>query len=1088
MEYPDPAAVNTGLVVAYLERHHANKYLILNMSERQYQQVSSVRAEGLSSSGLSPVRGNPAEESARRPLFPTGTVIDVAYRGLPYPPLSLTLSLIMSVHKWLESDTGSILLVHCFKGFSRSITFLSAYLHWAGIAPSLQEAVRTLEAACGVDTTDPLVLLPSQKRFLRFFQQTCVKALITPQFRTKKLLRVLLNGVPSFFDPSPLGTVSPNPHPPGAPDSAEEESGLFRPVLEVWYQGQLVFSSLEPFLPPQSGDAARSEESSSLRLCEGAWVAPEAYRRLPVYSVSDGSVRFDVPGISLAGDVLLRLLHVAPQYESVDALHRSCAAIPAGCVVEGSCAVGGEPQTVVLAHGRKISTARVAFHTDMTKEGGYLEVRKGGMDGAVVLPSFPDDCFLSVFFEEQVRSEKAPGAENLKQCEDSRLLLQAREEGAAVRATRQQRAEEQRATEEARGGKEGVSHSGVDEEHQKNAQKRPELREHVQAYKEMAESWRLAGGVPQATNSNLALLGVRSRSPHGSPVKQPAPPFACRPPEEPIHADELGVLQARLTDEESEDEHDPADFVPSLDGVLPGADADVKTYGAGEDTPPSSSTPNVEVTQQLSLGRSACTGMATDKPPLTSDPVSAMFLVHNQLLKAESESEDGAESESDVSWGKEDDVGEAPDVDAVGGYSAAAGISSAHADGSSSTETRNKEACTSSRSRLGSPRRGRVPEAVTHRVSQSLEDAGEAGEYRRTETPSGEATLTRKENTGRQAGEQPPYYDHSTTITTGGSLSGSSNPPTGAGESALSRGSVTGLCAVAQVGGHRATVCQTASGERAGEAPVTELTEPSFCQRAHCQSEFSSMQSRPIHDADLVLPARSTLDRCSVSGGDAPLKPMERFSRDAVGAAVLAGSATEEGLPRSFGASGALGANEPSAVSSVKGSSEWTALASQSSSPVLVSSPGTPSSDGSSHVRSPQSEQDHTAEAIAPGESELVELSESYSSYSVEGIAQTGLVCASEIVPVCEARQGACGEADQESDQDRDVAAVGTRLGRERLVSAGQDCQGMAREISVGVEDEIPQLQAWQPKAAGRVRDSGEDEKDGNDVPELQRL
>ncbi|PHJ23907.1 phosphatidylinositol- -trisphosphate 3 [Cystoisospora suis] len=1079
MEYPDPEAVNTGLVVAYLERHHANKYLILNMSERQYQQLPLSRAEVPCSSSVSSARDNPAKQSSGEPLFPTGTVIDVAYRGLPYPPLSLTLSLIMSVHKWLESDSDSILLVHCFKGFSRSITFLAAYLHWAGIASSLQEAVRTLERACGVDTTDPLVLLPSQKRFLRFFQQTCVKASIYPQFATKKLLRVLLNGVPSFSDPRPPAVVSAQqPHSPPA-RAVEAESGLFRPILEVWYQGQLAFSSLEHFLPAPIEEVARPEYSNRLSVCEGTRVPLEAFKRLPVYSVSDGSVRFDVPGIPLAGDVLLRLLHVAPQYASADAHHTSRDDGRTAGECFGS---EGEFEPVVLTHGRKISTARVAFHTDMTKEGGYLEVRKEGMDGAVVLPSFPDDCFLSVFFEEQVRDDGVPKEEDLTRCEDSRLLLQARKEGVAVRAVRQRRAEEQRAAEEAVGNEMDANCSAVEEEHQQKAQKRLELREQVLAYKEMAERWRLAGGgAPHSGDSNVSSLRVGPPSPHAVAVKHTAGLGSCQAPEEPMNPGAPGVLQARLTDGESEDDHEPADFVASFNGEMPDLGAEVKTGGAEEVVTALPNTPDIPVAQKTALGGNPRREFAVDKLQLTSDPFSAMCIVQKQLLNEEDGSEDGGESESDVSWGK-DDVEEPGDGDA-----------SVHtaplADSSTGTEIQRMELGSSTQGQSRSPRRDAVAKGDMFDLNQGLKGVAATEGFEHTEVLDREAILVCKENTCRQPAEQYPQYEQATNITAALCVPGRSNPRRGAEEPAtLSQSNATAVCAVRELAARSGTT----TGKRQDGEAVVELNQRSSCETGHCHSQFLSQANQTASPADFTPTALGMVGRCNVSVCDAPLSPALCTLRSILGAAGAAASAVEGVLPHSLTADRVSGANEPSAVSSGKGSSEWTALASQSSSPVLVSSPGTPGSDGSSHLTSPQSEQDHPAEAIDPGESELVGFSGSHSSPSVGGASQSRLICVSESPRERRSRLRLCGELDQESNRDRTVVPVRAGQGglsattpvlQERAATRGADSAECP-----GFKDEIPQLQAWQPKADCRGPNSVERGDGGADVPQLQEL
>ncbi|CAK0908395.1 unnamed protein product, partial [Prorocentrum cordatum] len=88
-----------------LNKDFAHRMLILNMSEKKY-------AVGKFS----------------------GEVIDVAFRGLPAPPMDLFMELCLSAHNWLASDPGNILVVHCFEGFSRSIVFMSCFLAFRGLS------------------------------------------------------------------------------------------------------------------------------------------------------------------------------------------------------------------------------------------------------------------------------------------------------------------------------------------------------------------------------------------------------------------------------------------------------------------------------------------------------------------------------------------------------------------------------------------------------------------------------------------------------------------------------------------------------------------------------------------------------------------------------------------------------------------------------------------------------------------------------------------------------------------------------------------------------------------------------------------
>ncbi|CBZ53471.1 conserved hypothetical protein [Neospora caninum Liverpool] len=651
IDYPDPGAPNTGFLVAYLERHHANKYLILNMSERQYQHVSCPASKPARPSASPEERD--ALEPPAAPLFPSGAVLDVAYRGLPYPPLSLTLSLLLSVHRWIESDVENVLLVHCLEGFSRSITFVAAYLHWTGAAPTLQVAVRSLEDVCGVDATHPLVLLPSQKRFLRFFQHVCVRQTIAPSLETKKLRRIILNGVPAFLEANVPG-ASPVHGESEREPVAGQEVALFRPVIEVWYQGKLVFSSLDAYAtandlgakqPFAAAEAVSDLASSADERC----VPADVTDRLPVYTESDGSIRFEIPGLPLSGDVLLKLLHVSVQ--------RGCSgdAFLAEREAAGSQeSRGSKEQTESKLHavGRKICTARIAFHTSMTREGGCLEFRKAGMDGAVVLPAFPDDCFMSVFFEELGPEERESPEETERQREEMRLIVEAQKEGAAVRAGRSQKPEGKRT--------EGTERRPCEEE-QRRIQKRLELRQQVQEYKALAEQWRRAASGRRSSPDER-----RAATPPRTEVQDASIPPGPGVRDESLRAGDardFQVFEARLTDGESngEDDREPGAgldfFHDSLNAAAPrGRSADEQPSGVGM------------AMSQLFFSHLS----GANLPDVASRSVSARargetvpaMHPYAQLEGAELGTGDDLESESDVSWGNDDeqasDVGREP--------------------------------------------------------------------------------------------------------------------------------------------------------------------------------------------------------------------------------------------------------------------------------------------------------------------------------------------------------------------------------------------------------------------------------------------
>ncbi|PFH38554.1 hypothetical protein BESB_008960 [Besnoitia besnoiti] len=1010
MQYPDPESPNTEFIVAYLERHYANKYMILNVSERQYQRMrcsTSLKTAGSSKS----CEDGSARESTPRTLFPTGTVIDAEYGGLPYPPLSLMLSVMLSVHKWLQYDSGNVLLVHCFKGFSRSITFLAAYLHWVGIARSLQAAVHTLEDVCGVDATHPLVLLPSQKRFLRFFQQVCVKQTLMPSFETKKLRRVILNGFPSFLEAAPISYASSLPE--STQETLEMEGGgevaLFRPVFEVWHQGRLIFSSLTAYVDSTREGAVEEEtcgyaQCDGASVCDGARVPAELMSRLPVYKESDGSIRFDIPGLPLSGDILLKLLHVTPQFGRFpggdDPVGEQEAA--SDCQEEAGwrSRTGGRMGVV----GRKVCTARVAFHTDMTKEGGYLEVTKAGMDGAVVLSSFPDTYFMSIFFEELGADEPRSPEEEEKKKEEVRLLVQARSDGAAVRAARLQKTEEQGHI----GKAEEIAQYPVDEEDQRRMRKRMELRQHVQEYKALAEQWRLAASEQPASSDDY----VASSSTPGTEWSETSRSRgACASDANSRAGDgeDFQVFEARLTDGESNG-YDDGELAAESDFCGYPFETALRSEGAGE--------------RPIAFPRSACGGpvcangvnlFKTSPETRSRQAQGSLYLQCCDRFKRRDVENGGGsvESESDVSWGNSDDEGREASDASCKPINARELKTAAEPAGLMLTSD-------SVRGALSAEKRIDGAAMRTEGEHDMVEGQSRASFEQKQDIKGASDNVTAVRHTVSASTVYPNDYKLS-------------QPGVGSGDSS-------------------ARECPR--GCLAGESREA--------------SGFTGMTKEMGKEEAL----RHPVTVCDAAGGCASLSPaaanggLLNPSQRLIPSGVSASSASEAEERRSVGSEGGPEARPASgmasAVSSVRGGSvEWTALTSQSSSPVIVSSPGTPlpSEGESSDGPSPHSEND----------SGYLRDDFSASKWSSRPIWGTGQ------------------RIDDRREEPSSHLALAPAMPHESRVcdeprhgsmSAGRALAGDAgfntprTQVPIWAtpdEDVVPQLQPWQPSAPGKM-------------------
>ena len=128
-----------------------------------YSHAAGCPAEPLTPASVS-AAGTVEEER-----FQTGTTITTGFRGLPYPPMRIGLSLCISAGSWLRGDKSHVLLLQCFRGLGRCVCLGAAILSWVGAVKDTATAVDAIAAALGIKPGS-FPLLPSQRRFLAFFE------------------------------------------------------------------------------------------------------------------------------------------------------------------------------------------------------------------------------------------------------------------------------------------------------------------------------------------------------------------------------------------------------------------------------------------------------------------------------------------------------------------------------------------------------------------------------------------------------------------------------------------------------------------------------------------------------------------------------------------------------------------------------------------------------------------------------------------------------------------------------------------------------------------------------------------------------
>ncbi|KAF4676721.1 cytosolic iron-sulfur protein assembly [Perkinsus chesapeaki] len=293
-------------------------------------------------------------------MFPSTSVsiVDVAFPGLPYPPLVKMAEICLQTEQWLNEDSNRCVALHCIPSGlpTRTLVVSACLLYW--LFPG--EYSHPLEAVPKVCKSLPLKeedLLPSQRRYLSNFYR-CVSSrrsvsedsisdsgseessYLTPLPVNMNIVKIIVKANDKCdSDSTPLANPS-------------SKVG-WRPYLDLWQQGRKLYSSWEA-IGDDSVPAKRSR-------------------------VDEPVLTFTIPngGITVSNDVILRL-RTYPGPHTVFRVPLSCPG--------------------------------VLYHDKV----GRIRLSRADLDGGV-LSAFVDDVEVVVSFDDTEVDEDNPAIQHARQ-------------------------------------------------------------------------------------------------------------------------------------------------------------------------------------------------------------------------------------------------------------------------------------------------------------------------------------------------------------------------------------------------------------------------------------------------------------------------------------------------------------------------------------------------------------------------------------------------------------------------------------------------------------------------------------------------
>lgn len=151
-------------VARHVAKHHAGRYMILNVSEESYDYG-----------------------------YFDDQVLEFKFPGHPAPPLSMIFRICASTESWVLADASNVVLVHCLTGRGRTSVVLACCMTWLGLFETTLEALAYIARKKG-DEVEKLTI-PSQRRYAQYFDN--VMDCVAPRGPVV-LKRAIMSKAPDF--------------------------------------------------------------------------------------------------------------------------------------------------------------------------------------------------------------------------------------------------------------------------------------------------------------------------------------------------------------------------------------------------------------------------------------------------------------------------------------------------------------------------------------------------------------------------------------------------------------------------------------------------------------------------------------------------------------------------------------------------------------------------------------------------------------------------------------------------------------------------------------------------------------------------